>query len=530
MGSPTEPDASGEFQRIADCLAGPDADTHHAGLQELEILTRAHPALRQPAADAVCRYLRGPVVEAVDSAVALLVALARGGDHLAFALEGAVLPDVDFSGCSFGPTAFTDAHFRGRCVFDGAHFRDDAIFARAVFEGEASFADVRFGGDAHFGLARFHSPAGFAGARFDSLAWFGRGEEPVQEDDSRFEEFDEDGDLPADKPHPFGVRIPWREPNEADPDWPNAVLEEDYQTWYEGSDGACFRDRVSFHGARFHGPAWFWKARFGADAEFGDAWFGGQVHLDQPRVDLTGATADTVTEEDDASEVDDAEESFSPQEWPFGWVLRSEDNGPDRLVTDESVAPYAHQLADADPAVRLSGLHVLDALGQTRADQRARIVDVVCGFLRAPLAFEVRDEAVLTAAQVAELRLRRTAQQILTDHLRPHDPGAAPDSPPRERFWDGVDLSLSAATLIDFDLSDCRFARADFMGTQFHGTTNLERSAFKVHFMLPGGGGYATFHGECRTAGATLTDGWAWRKSADETLQQVRTRSAEMTV
>ncbi|MCW6005758.1 pentapeptide repeat-containing protein [Micromonospora sp. CPCC 205371] len=161
--------------------------------------------------------------------------------------------------------------------FDRAVVDNEAAFYRAVFHGDASFVGARFTGHAEFGRARFRGHADFSGAAFGGMAWFGRGAHTWWDDDERWatvEEID-----PA----------PWDEPNEDDPDWPVAVLIEDYQDFEEGGVGALFTGEVSFRDARFVGPAWFYNARFGATAAFTGAHFAGRVHLDQPTVDLTGA-------------------------------------------------------------------------------------------------------------------------------------------------------------------------------------------------------------------------------------------------
>ncbi|TDC42052.1 hypothetical protein E1258_32630, partial [Micromonospora sp. KC207] len=123
--------------------------------------------------------------------------------------------------------------------------------------------------------------------------------------------------------------------------------------------------------------------------------------------------------------------------------------GPDgaaTLLPDDSVAPYARQLADRDADVRRAGLHVLGELGDARPELRQRVVDAVCGYLRVPLPFEVVGE--LTAAQAGEVELRRVAQGLLTARLRPGTgtPGGPAAGP---GHWAGMSLSLCGATLVD---------------------------------------------------------------------------------
>ncbi|MFF9573364.1 pentapeptide repeat-containing protein, partial [Streptomyces sp. NPDC014685] len=282
---------------------------------------------------------------------------------------------------------------------------------------------------------------------------------------------------------------------------PNVTLasRSQYQNWEEGGDGALFRGAASFRGA-----AWFRKARFGAAAVFRGVHFDSQVYLDQPAVELTDARA-TVTDLE--------------QRWPFGWTTVPADGGPARLTTDTAVAPYAHQLAAVEASVRLTGLRLLDILGDARPGLRTEIITTLCAYLRTPLPLPVGagdpDEG-----QRAELAVRQAAQNLLTTHLRPTDP---------ERFWPDAKLPLSGATLVGLDLSGCWPAYADFTGAQFHGTTRLDHVLFThgALFRLPDGGGSATFHGPVRHDGADLGEehltspGMPRRHTARATLESL---------
>ncbi|MET7479059.1 pentapeptide repeat-containing protein [Streptomyces sp. NPDC005648] len=451
-------------------------------------------------ADTVCAYLRA-LGHASDGSVGLrsaaaatLAAVARRhpatdqvpagagcgagcADCLDIDLTGAVLPDVDFSGCRFGLARFADTHFRGNCVFDGAHFAGEALFQRAVLENDAHFTGALFGDSAVFGRTRFRAGADFSGARFQEIAWFGRGEEALPEDDPAWEEIEAWRAVARD------------EPGEDDPLWPLAVVEDDYQSWEEGGDGARFHGRVSFTHARFDSAAWFWKARFGSEALFHQAVFGGRVHLVQPSADLAGARLSPTAHTEE-------------QVWPLGWTAAAPDadtGSYEHLIPDESVAPYHGQLADPDPEVRLTGLRILGELGDAQPEFRQRVVDTVCAYLRTPPAFDVTaDLFALTPWQFGEARTRRHAQQLLADRTRP-----STDRP----IWEDIHLRLSGATLIDFDVSGCRLAHGDFTGTQFHGRTTFAGASFSaVSFTLPyTRDGRASFHGPADFSDARLT-------------------------
>ncbi|MCX4390398.1 pentapeptide repeat-containing protein [Micromonospora peucetia] len=487
-------------------------------LRRLVELGAADPVLRQDAADTICAYLRTPAVapvvdgtaghgrhlgrpvgaSAVDGAdadarretlrvlVGLLRPAAPGADESAGAggaspgiavdLSGAALVDADFGGCELAEARFADTRFLGSTSFADARFTGDAVFARAVFHGMVRFDDARFAADAVFGRARFRGPASFDRVGFAAMAWFGRGEEELWEDDPAWDAVED------------VVPAPWDEPNEDDPGWPVAVLTGDYQRWEEGGDGARFVGAVSFRGVRFDGPAWFCKARFGAVATFRDALFGGPVHLDQPVVDLDGARWAGDDE---------------PARWPLGWTSKATPDGTPVLAADRSVAPYFRQLADRDPDVRRVGLRILGQLGDARPELRQRMADAVCAYLRVPLAFDVAGE--LTPAQAGEVQLRRDAQRLLAERLRPA-PGTAGGA--GARHWPETDLPLCGATLVDLDLSGCRVGHADFTGAQFHGTTRFDASVFAAAaFQLGGPEGRASFHGDVTFAGARL-DRW----------------------
>ncbi|MFJ2900100.1 pentapeptide repeat-containing protein [Streptomyces sp. NPDC087218] len=484
-------------------LRGDDAALRREAVAELARLGDGHPDLRQDVAEAVCAFVRehpardehlpdgdsDPAGSEVRRAALAMLAdrlrpvpdatgqdTARWGG-IAVDLTGAVVDGVDFTDCRFDRAAFDDCLFRGTTTFEGARWATDAVFPRAVFSCDARFTGARFGGDAVFGRARFHGRARFDDARFDGLAWFGFGEEGIWEDED-WEDLDDDALMEVVGPTTV---IPWNEPNEADPRWPDAYLMDEYQSWEEGGDGALFRGAASFRGARFRNAAWFWKVRFGATAVFRGAHFDSQVYLDQPAADLTDARAAATDLE---------------QRWPFGWATVPADDGPARLTTDAAVAPYAHQLAAAEAPVRLAGLRILDALGDARPGLRAEIVTTVCAYLRTPLPFPV-GAADLDDGQRAELAVRRAAQDLLTARLRPSDAG---------RFWPDARLPLSGATLVGLDLSGCRLAYADFTGTQFHGATRLDGVLFThgALFRLPDGCGSATFHGPVLHEGADL--------------------------
>ncbi|MEU6075223.1 pentapeptide repeat-containing protein [Micromonospora sp. NPDC047074] len=110
-------------------------------------------------------------------------------------------------------------------------------------------------------------------------------------------------------------------------------------------------------------------------------------------------------------------------------------------------------LGNDNAAVRLGGLHALERLGQDNPAQRSTIVAVLCAYLRMPAA---EDDA-------RETEVRRTAQRVLTRHLRADD----------DAFWPDTRLDLTGARLDGFDAAGCTLVDADLTGAVCTGTTSL---------------------------------------------------------
>jgi uncharacterized protein YjbI with pentapeptide repeats len=451
---------STDFEAAADRLATAPPGARLAAVENLIALGEADPEARQSVADAVTSWLHTDPTDAADhterrAALRLLAGRLRanGWVDIGLDLAGATLTDADFSGCRLDGSTFADTRFHGATSFDGTTFDDDTAFHRAVFHGDATFTHARFDGDAEFGRVRFRGRADFTGAAFAGTAWFGRGAHAWWDDD---EDWDAVGNIdPA----------PWDELNEDDPQWPVAVLIEDYQDWEEGGDGARFAGDVSFRDARFAGAAWFYYARFSTTATFAGARFAGRVHLDQPAVDLAGARWDGGTGDGDTV-------------WPLGWTVSGDD-----VVPDPSVAPYARQLTSA------AHLQILDRLGDDRPELRQRVLVTLCAFLRVPIPFDLRStdgSTDSTTDRTALLGLRREVQRVIARRLRP-----GPD------YWPGMTLWLCGATLVDLDFTGCQPGYVDFDGAQFHGTTRFDGSRLdRMSFSENGPAGRATFHGD----------------------------------
>lgn len=121
------------------------------------------------------------------------------------------------------------------------------------------------------------------------------------------------------------------------------------------------------------------------------------------------------------------------------------------------------QAPEAD--VRLSGLRDWVEYGGRAVQHRQPALDVLCETLR----------ELPWPGTEADQRWRQVLQATLAAHLRP-GPG----------FWLGGELDLRRATLVDFDLSQCRLGIARFDGTRFLGDTRFDRTTFLGEFAAPG--------------------------------------------
>jgi hypothetical protein len=154
----------------------------------------------------------------------------------------------------------------------------------------------------------------------------------------------------------------------------------------------------------------------------------------------------------------------------------------DREQVTDLYAKAVEQLGSDKAPVRLGGLYALERLAQDNPNQRQTIVNVLCAYLRMPYTLpvdlppdDVPDQVHTTYRErVQEREVRRTAQRLLSEHLRP---GAARHQA-AATFWTDIDLDLTDAHLIDFDLSDCTVRTATFDGATFTGTTYFNSATF----------------------------------------------------
>ncbi|WP_394614521.1 pentapeptide repeat-containing protein [Lentzea sp. JNUCC 0626] len=182
----------------------------------------------------------------------------------------------------------------------------------------------------------------------------------------------------------------------------------------------------------------------------------------------------------------------------------TEHDATERRLT-ELYVKAVDQLGSDKAAVRQGGLYALERVAQDNADHRQTIVDVICAYLRSPytpprapgsrklqgLRAPLRPTKTRPCSGIAseatsrsadqethqEREVRLTAQRILRDHLRPQTPARSWTrwlSRPALTFWPDINLDLTGATLIDFDLSNARTHGMQFKNSTFKGSCNFE--------------------------------------------------------
>ncbi|WP_410810875.1 pentapeptide repeat-containing protein [Micromonospora sp. 067-2] len=133
--------------------------------------------------------------------------------------------------------------------------------------------------------------------------------------------------------------------------------------------------------------------------------------------------------------------------------VAAEHDAAERRLT-ELYTRAVELLGNDSAAVRLGGLHALERLGQDNPAQRSTIAAVLCAYLR----MAAPDD------EPRETEVRRTAQRVLTRHLRADDDST---------YWPKVVLDLTGARLVDFDAAGCTLVDADFTGSVFTGVTSF---------------------------------------------------------
>ena len=235
-------------------------------------------------------------------------------------------------------------------------------------------------------------------------------------------------------------------------------------------------------------------------------------------------------------------------------IAHKKKDAAERRVT-ELYTSAAEQLGSDKAAVRLAGLYALERLAQENAKHRPMIVDVICAYLRMPYTQPsdydassrsqdgrrrrglhppnrnaMSSSSILVAvrqifsalsnviggqeSQRQELQVRLAAQRLLATHLRPEKDKQG--RPTNERFWPDMELDLTGAVLINWDMTECQSKYAEFADAEFRGKTSFS------HVVFDEGASFdsavfegdlwfrsARFHGEARFTLATFnSDIW----------------------
>ena len=175
------------------------------------------------------------------------------------------------------------------------------------------------------------------------------------------------------------------------------------------------------------------------------------------------------------------------------------DSAHDRTrVFNERFTTIAAQLGDAQPAVRLAGVHAMAGLADDWEQNRQTCVDVLCAYLRLPYDSDAGDDTTPAdrTAYRANREVRHTIIRLIGAHLRP---GSVVS-------WQGL----------NFDFTGVVFDGGNFTGARFSGgTVNFDLAEFS--------GGEVSFYG------AEFSGGWVRFSGARFTGGEVSFTDAKFT-
>ena len=142
-------------------------------------------------------------------------------------------------------------------------------------------------------------------------------------------------------------------------------------------------------------------------------------------------------------------------------------------VFNERFTAIAAQLGDAQPAVRLAGVHAMAGLADDWKQNRPTCVDVLCAYLRLPYDPAPGDDAdpADRAAYRANREVRHTVIRLIAAHLRSEAVVS----------WQGLNFDFTGVVFDGGDFSGARFSsgRADFSLAEFSGgTVNFDHARF----------------------------------------------------
>jgi uncharacterized protein YjbI with pentapeptide repeats len=200
-------------------------------------------------------------------------------------------------------------------------------------------------------------------------------------------------------------------------------------------------------------------------------------------------------------------------------------------VFNERFTAIAAQLGEAQPAVRLAGVHAMAGLANDWTENRQTCVDVLCAYLRLPYDPDPGEDVATAdrAAYLANREVRHTIIRLICTHLRP-DSAAS---------WQGLNLdftgvvfdggNFTGATFSDgivrFDGASFASGQVDFGNAEFSGGTvsfhhanfsgaqvsfhHANFSAGTVDFDRAEFSGGEVFFGDAKFSGSTVSFGFA---------------------
>ena len=167
------------------------------------------------------------------------------------------------------------------------------------------------------------------------------------------------------------------------------------------------------------------------------------------------------------------------------------DSAHDRTrVFNERFTTIAAQLGDAQPAVRLAGVHAMAGLADDWKANRQTCIDVLCAYLRMPYEPDPGQDAPVPErlAYRASREVRLTAIRVIAAHLRDNTAVS----------WQGL----------NFDFTGVIFDGGDFRGAEFSSGTAVfdgaEFSSGAVRFDRAKFSGGEVYFGGAKCSGGTV--------------------------
>lgn len=146
----------------------------------------------------------------------------------------------------------------------------------------------------------------------------------------------------------------------------------------------------------------------------------------------------------------------------------------DKLFTERYTQAVAQLGSTVSAAIRLGGVYALARIADDSERDRPVCLNMLCAYLRMPYDPDTDEPA--------ERQVRRTAQAVLADRLRPEHPG----------YWAYADVDLRDAYLINLQMWGIVVYSFNARGATLAGNTRFNNAMFLGNAWF----GHATFEGE----------------------------------